>query len=96
MSGRRELPWQQRLLQHALLLPVLAGCYCTAVRIGWTPARRRVPQQLALALGFALLMEWALLASEELLHVTFGMRAVPFGIITAVTERCGSPAPRQH
>lgn len=77
------LPWQQRLLQHALLLPVLAGCYCTAVRIGWTPARRRVPQQLGLALGFALLMEWALLASEQLLHVTFGMRAVPFGIFTA-------------
>jgi sensor histidine kinase YesM len=77
------LPWQQRLLQHALLLPVLAVCYCTAVRIGWTPAGRRVPQQLALALGFSLLMEWAMLASEQLLHVIFGMRADPFGIFTA-------------
>ena len=44
-------PWQHRLMQHVLMLPVLLVCYLTAVRIGWRPARRRVPQQLSLALG---------------------------------------------
>lgn len=76
------LPWEQRLLQHALMFPVLLACYYTAVRIGWTPARRRVPQQLALALGFSLLMEWAMLASEQLLHAALGSHADPFGIYT--------------
>src|SRR5215469_16701532 len=44
-------PWQYRLLQHALMLPVLLACYSVAFRIGWRPAWRRVPQQLALAVS---------------------------------------------
>lgn len=76
------LPWEQRLVQHVLLFPVLVACYSAAVRIGWTPARRRVPQQLAIALGFALLVEWALQAGEQLLHAAFGTHADPFGIFT--------------
>jgi two-component system, LytTR family, sensor kinase len=76
------LPWQQRLLQHVLLLPVLLGCYCLALRIGWKPLGRRLPQQPALALGFSLLVEWAMLAGEWLLHVAFGTYADMFGLFT--------------
>ena len=75
-------PWQYRLMQHVLMLPVLLLCYSTAVRIGWRPARRRVPQQLALALGFSLLMYWMMLAGGWILRAVFGTPAVPFGIFT--------------
>ncbi len=75
-------PWQYRLTQHVLMLPVLLLCYATAVRIGPRPARRRVPQQLALALGFSLLMFWMMLAGGVLLHAVFGAHAEPFGIFT--------------
>jgi two-component system, LytTR family, sensor kinase len=76
------LPWQQRLMQHVLMLPVLLVCYSTAVRIGWRPPSRRVPQQLALALGFSLLMYWMMLACGLLRHAAFGTYADPFGIFT--------------
>jgi hypothetical protein len=75
-------PWRHRLMQHVLMLPVLLLCYSTAVRIGWRPARRRVPQQLALALGFSLLMYWTMLAGGFILHAVFGTHAFPFGIYT--------------
>ena len=75
-------PWQHRLMQHVLLLPVLLVCYSTAVRIGWRPARRRVPQQLALALGFSLLLFWMMLAGGLILTAVLGTHAVPFGIFT--------------
>ncbi|MGP8034017.1 MAG: sensor histidine kinase [Steroidobacteraceae bacterium] len=69
-------PWQNRLLQHAFMLPVLLVCYSIAVRIGWRPAAWRVPQQLALALGFALLMYWMKRAGSLILY------AEPFGVLT--------------
>jgi two-component system, LytTR family, sensor kinase len=75
-------PWQYRLMQHALMLPLLLLCYSAAVRIGWRPARRRMPQQLALALGFSSLMFWMMLAGGLILHAIFGTPAVPFGIFT--------------
>jgi two-component system, LytTR family, sensor kinase len=75
-------PWQSRLVQHILALPVLLLCYSTAVRIGWRPARRRVPQQLALALAFSLLLYWMILVGGLLLHFLFGMRAEPFGLFS--------------
>ncbi len=75
-------PWQYRLMQHVLMLPVLLLCYSTAVRIGWRPARRRVPQQLALALGFSLLMYWMMLVGGWILRAVFGTPAVPFGVFT--------------
>ena len=75
-------PWQYRLLQHALMLPPLLLCYSTAVRIGWRPARRRVPQQLALALGFSSLMFWMMMVGGLVMHAIFGTPAVPFGIFT--------------
>lgn len=76
------VPWQQRLVQHVLMLPLLLVCYSTAVRIGWRPPARRVPQQLALALGFSLLMYWMILAAGLLRHAVFGTYADPFGIFT--------------
>ncbi|HEY3785239.1 MAG TPA: histidine kinase [Steroidobacteraceae bacterium] len=76
------VPWQQRLLQHALMLPVLLVCYTTAVRIGWRPPAKRVPQQLALALGFSLLMYWMMLTGGALRHAVFGVYADRFGIFT--------------
>jgi two-component system, LytTR family, sensor kinase len=50
--------WKLRLLQHVLVFPVLAGCYRLASRLGWTPLRRRLPIQIALALLFAVLPFW--------------------------------------
>jgi sensor histidine kinase YesM len=81
-SAMLYYPWQYRLMQHVLMLPVLLLCYATAVRIGWRPARRRVPQQLALALAFSLLMFWMMLAGGLILHAVFGTHAEPFGIFT--------------
>jgi hypothetical protein len=75
-------PWQHRLLQHTLMLPVLLGCYSAAVRIGWRPAGRRVLQQLALALGFSLLMLWMLRVSDVIMRALFNMPPAPFGIHT--------------
>jgi Histidine kinase len=75
-------PWEHRLMQHVLMLPVLLLCYSTAVRIGWRPARRRVPQQLALALAFSLLMFWMMLIGGWILHAVVGTHAEPFGIFT--------------
>ena len=75
-------PWQYRLLQYLLVLPVLLACYSTAARIGWRRTRLRVPQQLALALAFSLSMFWMMRLSNLLLHSTLGMHAEPFGIAT--------------
>ncbi len=75
-------PWQHRVLQHALMLPVLLVCYSTAARIGWRPTRRRVPQQIALALAFSLLMYWTMLIGDRILHLVLGWPAQPFGVFT--------------
>jgi sensor histidine kinase YesM len=75
-------PWEHRLMQHVLMLPVLLLCYSTAVGIGWRPARRRVPQQLALALAFSLLMFWMMLIGGWILHAVVGTHAEPFGIFS--------------
>jgi hypothetical protein len=75
-------PWQLRLMQHVLMLPVLLGCYSVAVRIGWRPARRRVPQQIALALTFSLLMYWMMLIGGLVMHVLLGWPAAPIGVFT--------------
>ncbi len=55
-------PWQQRVLQHVLLFPVLLACYWGALRIGWTSAWRAA-LQVALAAGFAALSFWAMVAA---------------------------------
>src|SRR5215469_2898193 len=76
------MPVQQRLLQHALMFPVLLVCYSIAVRIGWRPHSWRVPQQLALALGFSLLMFWMMAVGGLIRHALFGTRIDPIGIFT--------------
>lgn len=53
-------PWQARLLQHLLLYPVLLGCVWASLRMGWQPILRRLPLQVLLAVGFAILAEPAL------------------------------------
>jgi Histidine kinase len=75
-------PWEYRLLQHVLMLPVLLACYAVAARIGWRPAWRRVPQQLALAVGFSLLMYVMMLAGGHFLHALFGAQPDPFSTLT--------------
>jgi two-component system, LytTR family, sensor kinase len=75
-------PWHYRLMQHLLMLPVLLLCYSRALRIGWKPVGRRVPQQLGLALGFSLLMYWMMLAGGFLVQALTGMQAQPFGVFT--------------
>jgi Histidine kinase len=75
-------PWPYRLTQHLLMLPVLLFCYSTAVRIGWRPMQLRLLQQLALALGFSVLMFWMMLAGGQLMHALFGTPAPPFGIFS--------------
>src|SRR5262249_6810837 len=75
-------PWQQRVLQHLLMLPLLLLCYATAARIGWRPARKRVPQQIAMALGFSLLMFWAIRIADYFLRFLFAWPMEGFGIHT--------------
>ena len=56
-------PWDVRLLQHIMLLPVLFACFWTSLRSGWTPLRG-LPIQIGLGAGFASLSFPALKASE--------------------------------
>jgi two-component system, LytTR family, sensor kinase len=75
-------PWEYRLLQHVLMLPVLLACYTVAARIGWRPAWRRVPQQLGLAVGFSLLMYLMMLAVGHFLHALLGAQPDPLSTLT--------------
>jgi two-component system, LytTR family, sensor kinase len=75
-------PWEHRVVQYTLMLPLLLACYSTAARIGWRPARKRVPQQIALALGFSLLMYWAMLVADRINSLLFGWPVQPFGVHT--------------
>jgi len=75
-------PWQHRVLQHLLILPALLVCYSTAARIGWRPAKKRVPQQVILALGFSLLMYWMMLVADRIMHLLLGWPVQPFGLYT--------------
>jgi len=54
-------PWQQRVLQHMFLFPLLIACYWGALRIGWTSAWRTA-LQVALGAGFAAVSFWAMVA----------------------------------
>ncbi len=55
--------WHARVVQHALLFPVLLGCYTLSLRLEWKPLWRTLPVQLFLGVGFAMLakpaMHWA-------------------------------------
>jgi Histidine kinase len=58
-------PWEIRVLQHALLLPVLFTCFWASIRAGWAPLRG-LPVQIALGAGFSSLPYFALQASEAI------------------------------
>jgi len=65
--------WDRRVVQHALLLPFLLGCYYWSLRIGWRPYRFAAAKQLFLAVGFALLPQPAMTASHMLSKYLPGM-----------------------
>lgn len=48
-------PLLSRLLQHLFLYPILLYCASVSDSIGWYPLTRRLPAQLLLGVGFALL-----------------------------------------
>ncbi|HEY6483862.1 MAG TPA: histidine kinase [Steroidobacteraceae bacterium] len=54
-------PWDQRVLQHLLLYPILLACVLGSLQIGWVPAWRAVPAQLGLAIIFSVLAAPALM-----------------------------------
>lgn len=58
-------PWNVRLLQHAVLYPVLLGCVWGSLRVGWRPLPRALPLQLLLALLFSALPMPVLWVSER-------------------------------
>ncbi|HEY3785475.1 MAG TPA: histidine kinase [Steroidobacteraceae bacterium] len=60
--GHYFAPWDERVMQHVLLYPVLIACIWASLRIGWQPSWRAVPVQLALALCFSALAAPALVA----------------------------------
>ena len=57
-------PWQARVLQHVLLLPVLMICYRASLRIEWRPILAALPLQLVLGLFFSALAYPAMIAAE--------------------------------
>jgi hypothetical protein len=60
-------PWDARLLQHVLLYPFFILCVWRSLRLGWQPLGRRLPVQLLMAAGFAVLASPALVAGEVMM-----------------------------
>ena len=59
-------PWQARVLQHALLYPVLVACLWASLRIGWTPFSWTVPLQFLLSMLFAIAATPLLAVAENI------------------------------
>ncbi len=57
-------PWDARVLQHLLLLPLVIISYRASLKIQWRPVLVAVPLQVILGLAFAALAYPAMLASE--------------------------------
>jgi hypothetical protein len=60
-------PWNQRLLQHLLLLPVLLVSYWASLRIQWRPLLIALPLQLILGIVFSAVAYPAMLGAEMIL-----------------------------
>jgi hypothetical protein len=58
-------PWEVRVVQHVLLLPLLLACYWASSRVGWGMLRG-LPLQLLLAVTFAVLCDPAMDLAEHL------------------------------
>ena len=65
--GHYFAPWDERVLQHVFLYPVLIVCVLGSQRIGWTPMWRTLPLQIVLALLFSFLASPAMIAAEVLI-----------------------------
>ena len=65
--GHYFAPWDQRVLQHVFLYPVLVLCVLASLRLGWTPLWRTLPPQLGLGVVFSMLGSPAMIAAEFLL-----------------------------
>jgi sensor histidine kinase YesM len=63
-AGHYFAPWDQRVMQHAILYPVLVLCVLGSLRLGWAPLWRTVPAQLALGLVFSVLAAPAMMVAE--------------------------------
>jgi hypothetical protein len=59
-------PWDQRVLQHLLLLPVLFVSFWASLRVQWRPLLVALPLQLVLAMTFAALAYPAMIAAQIL------------------------------
>jgi hypothetical protein len=59
-------PWDARVLQHLLLLPLVIIAYQASLRIQWRPVLVAVPAQLVLGLVFAALAYPAMIVAEYL------------------------------
>jgi hypothetical protein len=55
-----------RLVQHALLYPILLGCVWASLRLGWQSLWRKLPVQVLIALFFAALAQPAMGLAETL------------------------------
>jgi hypothetical protein len=66
-AGHYFAPWDQRVLQHLFLYPILILCVLGSVRVGWTPMWRTVPLQIAMGLVFSFLASPAMVLSELLI-----------------------------
>ncbi len=90
-------PWQSRVLQHVLLLPLLLVCYAASLRLDWKPLWWKLPLQAALGLGFALLARPAILVSQTLLSdkaVSRGQWDDPLTLAFEISGRLASGTQR--
>ncbi len=70
-------PWDARVLQHLLLLPVVMVSFWASLRVQWRPLMIAVPLQLVLGTAFAAIAYPAMLVSELILgHVDMRVHAM--------------------
>ena len=60
-------PWDARVLQHLLLLPVVMVSFWASLRVQWSPLLIAIPLQLVLGIAFAAIAYPAMLVSELVL-----------------------------
>lgn len=60
-------PWDARVLQHLLLLPVVMVSFWASLRVQWSPLLIAIPLQLILGTAFAAIAYPAMLVSEVIL-----------------------------
>jgi hypothetical protein len=63
-SGSVFAPWDARLLQHVMLLPILLVSFWASLRIQWRPLLVALPLQLILGVVFAALAYPAMIVAE--------------------------------